>query len=397
MLSLKLSNIAKVNHKIAKSILGFVKKISADKKLIIVSNNKIYNISLSRSTQGILTIVAIFIINLMYQSSQYNGIINDKKIKIAKLEKVNNKFNNEITSINGNLKKINEYFITSANYEDEIDAKNQDGIHSKKFNKIFADLNLKENYKKTAIEIASANTILDNIRGLAKKRISNLEKQMVSTGITINEKRVINNNNLYDNELIALSLNTEEELLRQGGPLEEEAKSNNPQNINESINIGTVDINDEISHLSNLEKFIYHAPLGKPMKNYYVSSSFGKRIDPIRKIMAKHNGMDFVGREFAEIISPSVGEVKRAGNFGAYGKTVIIDHGYGITTRYGHLHSIKVKRGDIVKKGQVIATQGNSGRSTGAHLHYEVRYNQSPLNPKNFLRAGNNIFKKEEI
>ena len=86
-----------------------------------------------------------------------------------------------------------------------------------------------------------------------------------------------------------------------------------------------------------------------------------------------------------------------AKRFGHYGKTIIIDHGFGIRTRYGHLASIKVKEGQIVKKGQVIATQGSTGRSTGQHLHYEVRYKGTPLNPKNFIEAGDFLIKDNNV
>ena len=133
------------------------------------------------------------------------------------------------------------------------------------------------------------------------------------------------------------------------------------------------------------------------MENYYVSSSFGHRIDPIKKVKAKHNGMDFVGYKGEQIISPSKGRVKLAGKLGSYGNTVIIDHGYGITTRYGHLSKIKVKKGDYVEKGDVIAIQGTSGRSTGDHLHYEIRYNKKPLNPRRFLKSGQEIFHPDHI
>ena len=167
--------------------------------------------------------------------------------------------------------------------------------------------------------------------------------------------------------------------------------------LNKSISIKTPDVEDEMTYLANLEKFIYHAPLRRPMNDYYVSSAFGKRVDPIRKIKAQHNGMDFVGNKNTEVLSPSIGEIKVAEKLGAYGNIVVIDHGYGITSRYGHLSTIKVKKGDIVKRGDILGLQGTTGRSTGDHLHYEVRYNNSPINPKKFLKTGDAIFNKNDI
>ncbi|MBL6664329.1 MAG: M23 family metallopeptidase [Rickettsiales bacterium] len=144
-----------------------------------------------------------------------------------------------------------------------------------------------------------------------------------------------------------------------------------------------------------LEKLVEIIPFAKPMKNYYISSGFGTRVDPITNRKARHRGLDFVGPSKEEVYSPSEGKVILAGRFNDYGKAVVIDHGYGITTRYGHLSAVNVKKGDIVKRGQLIALQGNTGRSTGSHLHYEVRYKKSPLNPYNFIQAGELLYKKD--
>lgn len=374
-----------------------IKKLFTKKTLILISKDKIRNFEISSFAQVLVLSFVVLVANLFYKSTVYNKIISEKSFRISKLQKANKGFNRELTLINSNLEKINSYFITAANYEGGIDSKHNIGLHDKQFDLLVADLDLEENYKKTAIEIASANYILDNVKALAKKRIASLESKITATGIALNEDQINNSENgLYDSELVALSLNTEDELLKQGGPFEEAAIIDG-DDISQTIDLGTVDINDEINYLSNLEKFIYHAPLARPMEDYYVSSGFGHRVDPIKKVRASHNGMDFVGGEHAKVLSPSVGQVKTAGTFGAYGKTVIIDHGYGITTRYGHLYKINVKKGDIVKRGDVIALQGNSGRSTGSHLHYEVRYNNSPLNPRKFLKSGDNLFKRDEI
>ena len=130
-----------------------------------------------------------------------------------------------------------------------------------------------------------------------------------------------------------------------------------------------------------LEKLAQALPFNRPMKNYYISSTFGVRVDPITRQYHHHAGLDFVGASNEKIISPSSGKVILAGKFSDYGNAVVIDHGYGITTRYGHLSTIKVKQGDFVEQGQVIANQGNTGRSTGAHLHYEVMVNGHFVDP----------------
>jgi len=85
------------------------------------------------------------------------------------------------------------------------------------------------------------------------------------------------------------------------------------------------------------------------------------------------------------VYSPSDGTVVFAGLEGGYGNVVVIDHGYGIKTRYGHLSRLMVKAGDHIKRGALIAAVGNTGRSTGPHLHYEVRVNGIPQNPRKFI------------
>jgi len=158
----------------------------------------------------------------------------------------------------------------------------------------------------------------------------------------------------------------------------------------------TLKFNSEIDYLMVLERLANIMPLSRPMKNYYISSSFGRRADPITRRHALHHGLDFVGVTNEKIVSPSLGKVVLAGKFSNYGNAVVIDHGFGITTRYGHLAMVKVGTGQIVKKGDVIAIQGNTGRSTGPHLHYEVRYKNIPLNPKKFLEAGDALFNNEK-
>ena len=153
--------------------------------------------------------------------------------------------------------------------------------------------------------------------------------------------------------------------------------------------------NSEIEYLMVLEKLTKALPLGQPMKNYYISSGFGTRVDPITHRHTPHRGLDFVGVSREKVISPSPGKVILARWFSDYGNAVVIDHGYGVTTRYGHLSKIKVSEGEKIKMGRVLGLQGSTGRSTGSHLHYEVRYRNVPLNPKRFLEAGEILINNE--
>ncbi len=118
-----------------------------------------------------------------------------------------------------------------------------------------------------------------------------------------------------------------------------------------------------------------------------VTGSFGERIDPFNGEGAFHSGID-IGAIFGQpIIAPAAGTVEFADLMGGYGRAVVIDHGRGITTRFGHLKSFAVFPGQHVQRGDVIGYVGDSGRSTGPHLHYEVRINNVPVNPHKYLRV----------
>jgi murein DD-endopeptidase MepM/ murein hydrolase activator NlpD len=118
-----------------------------------------------------------------------------------------------------------------------------------------------------------------------------------------------------------------------------------------------------------------------------VTGSFGERIDPFNGEGAFHSGID-IGAVYGQpVMAPAEGVVEFADFMGGYGRAVILDHGHGITTRYGHLKSFAVFPGQHIHRGDTIGYVGDSGRSTGPHLHYEVRINDTPVNPHKYLRV----------
>jgi len=123
-----------------------------------------------------------------------------------------------------------------------------------------------------------------------------------------------------------------------------------------------------------------------PVDVPYRSSSYGWRHDPILGIRAFHNGLDFSAAEGEPIRATADGRVKRVGRGPDYGKFVVIDHGDRLETRYAHASKILVSEGDLVQREDVIALVGNTGRSTGPHLHYEIRYKNRSLDPRQYLK-----------
>ncbi len=117
-----------------------------------------------------------------------------------------------------------------------------------------------------------------------------------------------------------------------------------------------------------------------------VTGSFGERIDPFNGEGAFHSGVDIGSTYGHQVIAPADGVVVFADFLGGYGKALMLDHGHGISTRYGHLSGYAVTPGQHIHRGDVIGYVGLSGRSTGPHLHYEVRINDTPVNPYKYLR-----------
>lgn len=127
-------------------------------------------------------------------------------------------------------------------------------------------------------------------------------------------------------------------------------------------------------------------PLISPIKEKYrVSSSFGNRIDPIEKRVSFHNGIDLVADYAAIIYATANGKITFASVLSGYGKTVIIDHENGFMSYYGHMTEIYAKVDQQVSRGDPIGFLGNTGRSTGNHLHYEIRKDNRSINPDNFM------------
>jgi len=119
-----------------------------------------------------------------------------------------------------------------------------------------------------------------------------------------------------------------------------------------------------------------------PADQYWLTSTYGYRKDPFTRLRRAHHGIDLAGQIGLKIYATGDGVISLAEmNRHGYGNEVLIDHGFGYTSRYAHLQNILVKPGETVCRGQVIGTLGSSGRSTGPHLHYEIRYMNSPINP----------------
>jgi len=160
--------------------------------------------------------------------------------------------------------------------------------------------------------------------------------------------------------------------------------SNNLGHLTTQAKIKTISLQELDHFFKNQKSFLQSTPSVWPTRGW-VTSGFGYRKSPFTGLREKHEGWDIGARTGSAVRATADGMITVAGRERGYGKLIEIDHGYGVVTRYGHNSKNLIKVGDKVKRGQIVALVGNTGRSTGPHLHYEVLVNGVPANPKNYI------------
>ncbi len=223
----------------------------------------------------------------------------------------------------------------------------------------------------TVLQIADAdNIIVDTVSALTKENTDKLQKNIKrinSTLVTLglNQTMLLRNANKYNNPLVGSAFT--------------------PIEFDKTLDEKYQKLADGLERWNGLRRLNEILPLGKPV-NSRITSNYGTRKDPFTGKPKKHRGIDFAGKIGTELMAVAPGRVVSAGERVGYGTTVEIDHGLGFTTLYAHLSQILVSRGDWVRPGTVIGLAGSSGRSTGPHLHYEIRYKGAPFDPTKFIK-----------
>ncbi|WP_397603712.1 M23 family metallopeptidase [Sphingorhabdus sp.] len=152
-----------------------------------------------------------------------------------------------------------------------------------------------------------------------------------------------------------------------------------------------------LGRMDAMERALAAIPTAMPAASMMMSSGFGYRADPFTGAAAMHAGLDFKGPVGTPILAAAEGKVVLAGFNGGYGKSVEIRHANGLITRYAHLSGVHVRAGQMVERGVQIGRMGSTGRSTGSHLHFEVRLNGQAINPRKFLEANPDVLKVQTV
>ena len=194
-----------------------------------------------------------------------------------------------------------------------------------------------------------------------------------------------------DVDLLLLRLAEANATLAQGGPFEPIDGPIEAAGDDASL----LALDSHVGRWDGLRQLLVQLPLAEPMDEFRLTSHFGERVDPINGRRAYHAGLDFAGPMRSTVRVTAPGVVVFAGLKGGYGRMVEIDHGLGITTRYAHLNTILVEAGDEVSYRTPVGLLGNSGRSTGPHLHYEIRLDGDAIDPAPFVDAGRYVFKAQ--
>ena len=233
---------------------------------------------------------------------------------------------------------------------------------------------------------------------IQKAELREIEKNANMRNFAISAELAGMQSSLWEIEAIASSLSTISELpqeefnfdpaLSQGGSSQEPARKLDWPDLESQLRQLQLKLERRQKELRILDDIVKEKKSekdsvlrGKPVKKGWYSSAFGRRMDPITGRPAWHAGVDFAGRLGSDVIAVASGVVVYSGRKDGYGNLVEIDHGNGLTTRYGHHDELKVEVGDLVKRGDVIGLMGNSGRSTGPHVHLEVLRDGRAINP----------------
>ena len=239
-------------------------------------------------------------------------------------------------------------------------------------------------------ELENISLISPNLQNQNKEHLSNQTINPSQMPLEAEAYRILSG---FDNEIVQFKELLAVLSIDIGKPLSEKVESTLEKRdiVSPDSMMFFNQLTERVSLTKDLRLALNYIPLKAPMDYYYVSSKYGYRKDPITKKKRFHPGIDLAGTWHEDVLAPADGTVIFAGTNGGYGKMVKIRHKYGIVTAYGHLQKVLVKKGQKVNIGKRIGKMGNTGRSTGQHLHYEIIVNKKHVDPGIFIKEGKKL------
>jgi murein DD-endopeptidase MepM/ murein hydrolase activator NlpD len=344
------------------------------RSIIIISEHRTNHIALSASLQFLALLAVIACVGwASYSTGSYMAaqtVLEEKDQTIKSV--TGNRVETNFSMLNGNVpaQKMAVSSPASNNYSVMTDPSY--ALAALPHDRLFARIAFLENKVR---ELRDTNSeIIQSVRLKTSEKLVDMEEIIRQTGLNADSLR---------QQAMREKRQTLAHAHAQGGPFI-------PADTQTAEVLGA-DLDHNLERLSLLSDIVGSLPLARPLKNAEMRSSFGRRSDPFTGRLAFHAGLDMAGPVNAKVHATADGTVVTAGRDGAYGNAVEIDHGLGITTKYAHMSAILVREGQKVSLGDVVGLQGSTGRSTGPHVHYEVRYDHKPLDPLNFLNAGYHV------
>lgn len=412
---------------------GFFGRLFCKRSVIIISDHKTQHMPFSGRIQFLATAAIIGMVGWgSFSSGSYMAaqkVIDEKQQKLETFAQENARVEAEFTLLKQDLMKLadggkgaktadaakeiaaqyNASDIAAGSGNPELDAK---------YNVVFNRIQFLEN--KVRDLQSNHDSMMADIRGVTGGKIKELERVIARTGIDSEPlQRAAEAKRLQEEqqrEKYGRTVTGENRAASitdaQGGPFIDAAEEPQPAAKTSSKPVigggeggpfipakaGSVlrekdtELYFSLRKLVTLTDVVNAMPLALPLTTEYRrSSGFGTRVDPFRGSLSFHAGVDLAAPSGSKVVATNDGRIDFAGWKTAYGNVVDVKHEYGFETRYGHLSRILVRPGQLVRKGQVIGIQGSTGRSTGEHVHYEVRYKDQPINPTNFLKVGEDV------
>ena len=350
-------------------------KLFRERKILIISDSNIISIPLKpRFQQVTLLGLSIFMLWSFYSNGRfmaYQGIIAKKEIEVMRSNMENQELQQLYDSLQGEMQGMNSFL-------DELKKTTQVSPKA-------APAHVENPDKQSSLRSAEMlrAQMVELKGGVSQKLVgytAKMEATITSAGLKL--EPIIRKHGLVKMRALALKGSMYDEKNAVGGPYI--PVSTGGERAGDPLR-------EQMDYLMALSKIIREIPLGRPIESHHITSGYGVREDPFTEGQAMHTGVDFQGPYGTPIHATAPGNIIFAGRAGGYGNMVEISHGNGITTRYGHMKDILVHNGQHVEFGSIIGTEGSTGRSSGPHVHYEVRVDHQPQNPVLFLRAGGHV------